>query len=217
MVIVMDDLGANASSVRQLLALDYPVTFAFWPHGAHTREGAAAAHAEGREILVHQPMEPVGYPQVRPGPNVLLNGMSRERIRRILASSIAAVPYAAGMNNHMGSRFTQNAAGVGEVVHFLKERGLFLLDSLTHSRSVFDREGRRLGIRSYRRNVFLDVTHTRAHVLKELERAQRIALLTGQAVAIGHPLPETLAALRDWQTMRDKKVRIVRLADLPRE
>lgn len=214
LVIVIDDLGASASALHRLLALDYPVTCAFWPHGAHTGEGARQAHALGREILVHQPMEPLGYPGVKPGPNVLLTGMDEGRIRRLLNASLAAVPYATGLNNHMGSRFTQSASGVDAVIRFLRERGLFMLDSVTHARSVFAREGRRLGITHYRRNVFLDVTHTRAAVLEELRRAERIALLTGQAVAIGHPLPETLAALEDWQRLRNREVRIVRLRDL---
>lgn len=213
LVIVIDDLGASESALQRLLALDFPVTLAFWPHGAHTREGARAAHARGREILVHMPMEPLGYPRVKPGPGVLLTSMNAGRIRELVRAGIGAVPHAAGLNNHMGSRFTQQAAGVGVVLQALKEQGLFMLDSLTHNRSVFAREARRLGVASYRRNVFLDVDHSRAKVLEELRRAERIALMTGQAVAIGHPLPGTLAALKDWERLRDKRVRIVRLRD----
>lgn len=214
LVIVIDDLGANDAALRKLLALDFPVTCAFWPHGAHTRTGARAAHAAGREVLVHQPMEPIGYPKVKPGPNVLLAGMNEARIRSILNDSIAAVPYAVGLNNHMGSKFTQQPDGVRAVIRLLKERGLFMLDSLTHKNSVFAAQGRQLGIENYKRNVFLDVVHSRDAVMAELRRAERIALFTGQAVAIGHPLPETVAALKEWQGLRNKKVRIVRLRDL---
>ncbi|MDL2290672.1 divergent polysaccharide deacetylase family protein [Desulfovibrio sp. OttesenSCG-928-F20] len=217
LVIVIDDLGANASALKQLLELDFPVTAAFWPHGAHTTAGARAAHAKGREIIVHLPMEPLGYPKVQPGPKVLLSGMDEARIRKTVLEGIAAVPHAVGLNNHMGSRFTQSREGVGAVIRLLKERGLFMLDSVTHSRSVFAAEGRRLGIEHYRRNVFLDVEHSRTAVLEALKRAERIALLSGQAVAIGHPLPQTLAALKDWQRLRDKRVHIVKLRDLAQE
>lgn len=217
LTIVIDDLGASRSAINKLLALNYPVTFAFWPHGAHTREGAAAAHAKGREILVHLPMEPLGYPKVQPGPNVLLTSMDKSVIRRITEAGIAAVPFASGLNNHMGSRFTQFAPGVDAVLGVLRERGLFMLDSLTHNRSVFALQARRLGVEHYRRNVFLDVEHPRAKVLDALRKAEKIALLTGQAVAIGHPLPETLAALQDWQHRRNKEVRIVRLRDLAQD
>jgi hypothetical protein len=202
LAIVIDDLGLSESAVRQLLDLNYPVTCAFLPHG------------KGREILVHQPMEPIGYPRLKPGPNALLTGMSDSQIRRILDASIAAVPHAVGLNNHMGSKFTQQTDGVNMVVRVLKERGLFMLDSLTHKNSVFVSQGKRMGIEHYSRNVFLDASPSREKILEELRRAERIALFTGQAVAIGHPLPETLGALKDWQYLRNREVRIVRLSEL---
>ena len=217
LVIVIDDLGASISAVQRLLALDFPVTCAFWPHGAYTRKGASAAYAQGLEILVHQPMEPLGYPQIKAGPNTLLSTMNEGQIRRILNASLAAVPHAVGLNNHMGSRFTQHQGVVHAVIRLLAERGLFVLDSYTHHLSVFAAEGKRLGIEHYRRNVFLDVVHTRSKILEELQRAERIALLTGQAVAIGHPLPETLDALAEWQVMRNKEIRIVKLRDLAQD
>ncbi|MDR1946481.1 MAG: divergent polysaccharide deacetylase family protein [Desulfovibrio sp.] len=214
--IVMDDLGAKRLPTQSLLALDYPVTLAFWPHGPFTREGAEAAAAAGREVLIHQPMEPLGYPGVRPGPNVLLTGMDPDRIRAVLTSSLAAVPHASGLNNHMGSRFTRSAAGVDSVIEFLRAHKLFMLDSVTHPDSVFAAEGRRLGLEHYRRDVFLDVVHSRAAVMEALRKAESLALRNGRAVAIGHPLPETMDALKEFERTRDKKIRIVRLRDLNR-
>ena len=216
MVIVIDDLGASQTAAQQLLALDYPVTFAFWPHGNHTRQDAEAAHRAGREILIHLPMEPLGYPRVRPGPNVLLVGMPPEKIQAIIDAAVAAVPHAVGLNNHMGSRFTQNTTGTDEVAAGLKRHGLFALDSLTHNSSVFAARARQYGLETYQRNVFLDVTASRSKIIDELKRAEHIALLTGQSIAIGHPLPETLSALKEWQRVRNKEVRIVRLQDLER-
>ena len=216
LVIVLDDLGEGFGPIRRLLALNYPVTFAFWPHGANTREGAVAAHAAGREILVHQPMEPLGYPRVQPGPDVLRAGMGARRIREIVEKNIARVPHAVGLNNHMGSQFTQDAGSVDAVLNVLRDRGLFMLDSVTHAHSVFYNRARALGVRAYRRGVFLDVEATREKVLEELKHAERIALLSGQAIAIGHPLPGTLAALEEWQHLRDPSVIIVPLSELQR-
>ena len=214
LVIVIDDLGNSMSAVRELLALSVPVTFAFWPDSPHGAEGARLAHNSGREILVHQPMEPVGYPKVQPGPRTLFARMDAGRIQREVDISLGKIPYAVGLNNHMGSRFTQSREGSRAVAEAVKRRGFFLLDSVTHSRSVLYAEGRKAGVQSFRRNVFLDVTATRSAVLTELRRAERIALLTGQAIAIGHPLPETLAALKEWDGKRNMNVRVVRLQDV---
>lgn len=217
LVIVMDDLGASSKALQRLIKLNFPVTCAFWPHGAHTKEGARAAHAAGQEILAHQPMEPVGYPEVKPGPNVLLVGMSAAQIQEIVKKNLALVPHAVGLNNHMGSRFTQHSREVDAVLYVLRDYGLFMLDSVTHGRTIFMDRAKKLGVKHYRRNVFLDVEPTRAGVLAQLKQAERIALLTGHAVAIGHPLPETLAALQEWQNTRNKEVQVVRLRDLPQE
>jgi polysaccharide deacetylase 2 family uncharacterized protein YibQ len=41
-----------------------------------------------------------------------------------------------------------------------------------------------------------------------------VARKTGTCIAIGHPYPETLAALETWQEIRDHTIRLVRLHDL---
>ncbi len=214
MVIVIDDLGANRKSLNTLLELDYPVTMAFWPFAAHTKSGARRAHETGREVLVHYPMQPVGHPGVDAGPGVLLGSMTADRIRGLVEQGIERVPYAVGLNNHMGSAFTQDRSGIGVVVSVLKEKGLFSLDSLTHGRSRFYTEAAELGIPAFRRNVFLDHERDRKSIIRQLKQAERIANLTGKCIAIGHPLPETLQALKEWQWMRDKSIRLVRLADI---
>lgn len=217
LVIVIDDLGESKKAVKELLALNYPVTFAFWPFSGYAKEGAVLAHKAGREILVHYPMQPVGHPQVKAGPGVLLVGMDGGRIQALVEQGIARVPHAVGLNNHMGSRFTQDRVGVANVLAVLKRKKMFVLDSLTHGRSVFGKEASRFGVRAYKRNIFLDHTTSKAEVLTQLKKAERIALLTGHCVAIGHPHKETLSALKDWQRMRDRSVLIVRLQDIQPE
>ncbi len=215
--IVMDDIGANMDAVNRLLALDFPVTFSVWPYSAHAREAANAAHARGREVMLHQPMEPLGYPKVKPGPGVLLHDMPPAERRAILQESLKRVPHIAGVNNHMGSRLTQEGPIMREVAQTLAGRGLFVLDSLTHPRSRLQQEAASQGLPSYRRDVFLDDVATRAHVLNQLRQAEKVALLSGRAIAIGHPLPETLSALKEWEKVRDKSIKIVPLKTLTPE
>ena len=214
LVLVMDDLGQSMPAVRRLLDLPYPVTFAIWPDSSHAREAALAAHAAGREIIVHQPMEPLGYPKVKPGPGALMAGADEAFIEEQIRKAFAKVPYAVGLNNHMGSRFTQNGAGVRAVLRVLRAKNMLALDSVTHPASQFYAEGLRHGLPTLRRDVFLDVTAKREAVLQQLRKAEKVALLTGHAVAIGHPLPETLAALQEWGRTRNTQVTLVRLMDL---
>ena len=146
----------------------------------------------------------------------MLRNTSAGQIRLLTEQALARVPYAVGLNNHMGSRFTRDREGVRVVLEILRGRNLFMLDSLTHPRSVFYDEALQMNVRAYRRDVFLDNTISRQAILDNLRRAEETALLTGRAIAIGHPHPETLAALKEWERLRNPSVRIVRLRDLPR-
>lgn len=214
LAIVIDDIGESMGAVRDLLKLDYPVTFAVWPRSSHAREAAEAAHRAGREVMIHQPMEPLKYPSVKPGPGAIYVRMGSDEIEAMLRDNLARVPHAVGLNNHMGSRFTQDVRGVRAVCEALEGKGLFVLDSVTHSGSVFYREARRAGLPAGKRNVFLDVIHDKRNIMFQLDKAARVAHEQGVAVAIGHPLAETVAALKEWQRTRDKSVRIVTMRQL---
>lgn len=213
-VIVIDDLGENVAFARDLANLGFPVTFAIWPRASHTREVAKIAQDAGMEIIVHQPMEPVSYPQMKPGPGAVYVRMTPEEISATVAKNLELVPGAVGLNNHMGSRFTQDAEGVAAVLRVLKSRRFMALDSLTHPKSVFSRVAKSMGVAGCTRDVFLDVVRSERSVLHQLIKAERIAEKKGSAVAIGHPFPETLAGLRQWVQTRDASVTPVNLATL---
>ncbi len=214
LVIVIDDIGESMARAKRLLALDFPITMAVWPRGTHAVAAARLAHESGAEVIIHQPMEPEGYPKVNPGDGVILRGMGEAEIRALLADSITRVPFATGMNNHMGSRLTQNEEAMRVVCAVLRERGFYMLDSLTHPKSRFAATAVRAGGPAFKRDIFLDVDASKDKVLAQLRKAERMALVKGQAIAIGHPLPGTLAALEEWQSVRDKGINVVRLKDL---
>lgn len=214
LVIVMDDLGESKRQAARILALDYPVTFAVWPHSTHAGAVARLACEAGAELIIHQPMEPEGYPRVNPGAGVILEGMSADEVRAVLDASFALVPGASGLNNHMGSRLTQNEAAMRLVAAELSARGLLALDSLTHARSRLFKAASEAGAPAFKRDIFLDVEGDKDKILVQLKKAEQVALLKGQAIAIGHPLAATLAALEEWQNTRDKRIAVVRLKDL---
>ncbi|UZP67406.1 divergent polysaccharide deacetylase family protein [Desulfovibrio mangrovi] len=214
LAIVIDDLGESVSAARKLVALSYPVTFAIWPRATHTRQVAELGAKHGEEIIIHQPMEPEGYPEVRPGPGTVFVQMTPDQIHTVIADNLTKVPEAVGINNHMGSRFTQNRAAVQAAMEELRKHNLFVLDSWTHSKSKLFAEARNAGLRAYKRSVFIDVIRDVSSIVHQLEKAERIALTTGEAIAIGHPLPETLAALKQWEAKRNKAVTVVTVGSL---
>jgi len=212
LAIVIDDLGENMQTANALLALRIPITFAIWPHARLARETALAAHDAGCAVLIHQPMEALDA-NASPGPNPLRVGMSRSRMEAIFRQSLARVPHAEGLNNHMGSRFTSQPGVVRLLCEIMADSGLFVLDSVTHPASVLYEEAHAAGIPAARRDVFLDAKAGKAAVLAQLREATRLALHGRQVIAIGHPRTDTLTALHEWNNARDPRLRLLLLRD----
>lgn len=213
LTIVIDDLGESISAAHSLAGLSYPVTFAIWPRSSYAKEIGQVASAVSREIIIHQPMEPISA-DAKPGPGAVYVTMTPDEIRETIRTNLKLVPGAVGLNNHMGSKFTQKREAVRAVALEAKKSGLFVLDSMTHAKSVFFDEAKRQGLIAFRRNVFIDNVKEVPSTLHQLKKAERIALAKGTAIAIGHPYPTTLLALQEWEKQRNKKVAVVKLSEL---
>ena len=213
--IVMDDLGMDLASARALLAIDLPVTFAILPWNERAPQVAELAHQAGREVLIHLPMEPQGYPATNPGPEALLLGLNDAEIRRRIAGYRQRVPHAVGGNNHMGSRFTEDREKMQVVIEELQGAGLFFLDSMTSGSSVAFEVARDAGVPATRRDRFLDNVQDTAKIAAELRKLARQAARQGSAVGICHPYPQTLQALRqEAETFAREGVEVVPVSRL---
>lgn len=193
--IVIDDLGQDLEAARRLLALPYPLTFSVLPYLRHSGETAEEAHRAGREVMLHWPMQPEPGSPIAPGKGEIKVGMPLGEVAQTLQADLASVPHAVGVNNHMGSRATSDAALMAEVMQVLAERHLYFVDSRTTGGSVALDAARRLGLPAFYRSVFLDDTETTAYSLGQLREFRRVVEEQGAALAIGHPHTTTLAAL----------------------
>jgi len=192
--IIIDDIGHCVSRARQFLDLKAPITFSILPRLPNSQDLAKEIHAQGREIMLHQPMEPYN-PDLDPGPGAIYLDDPGGEILRITEENIAGIPFALGVNNHMGSRFTEDKKKMSDVLKVVKERALFFVDSVTSHRSAAYQAARKLHVAAGHRNIFLDNRVEESAVLSQLIRLKRYALLYGQAIGIGHPFPETARAI----------------------
>jgi uncharacterized protein len=209
LVIVIDDLGESVHQARSLALLPFPVTFSVLPHNTRTAEVVELARAHGKDLLLHLPMEPTGYPYTaNPGPGALFVGMPDADLIAVLEADLKRVPGAIGVNNHMGSRFTEDGAGMRTILTELKRRNLFFLDSMTSPRSLAPALSRELQVGLLRRDIFLDNVQDVELIVYQLQKAEKLAMTKGYAVAIGHPYPETIKALEQWGRTRNGVIRV---------
>lgn len=213
--IIIDDIGPRYLEGKQAVALPGPVTTAFLPQTANTRDLAEAAHASGKEVMLHLPLEATNGKALGPGGITLQ--MDEAQFLHTLRENIDSVPHARGVNNHMGSLLTRHPGAMTWLMRELGARGNFyFIDSRTHADTVALQMAEEAGIPRAKRDVFLDNVQEADAIAAEFERLVALAKANGRAIAIGHPYPETMAFLADVlpRLERDFGVRLVPASDL---
>jgi hypothetical protein len=215
MAIVIDDLGGENHISKELLHWNLPITFSILPFTPHSKTLALEAHQRGKEVILHLPMEPHGYPKTKPGEGALLYEMDEEKLLRQLSKDIEAIPYIKGVSNHMGSRLMENPEKLRIILSELKRRGLFFLDNRTTPQTVGLQTAQSIGLRAMERSLFLDHSPSPEEIKEKLERLIQLSLATGKAIGIGHPHPSTLQSIKEIiPKIQEKGIDIVPLSSL---
>jgi uncharacterized protein len=214
LAIIMDDLGSDRAAAEAIFALGYPLTISVLPNHEHSAEIAEEAHRRGLQVMLHLPMQSVA--NETPEGQELHPGMPAQEVAALVDQFLQNVPDAAGVNNHQGSQATADAALMDELMPVLRDHHLFYVDSRTTAATVAYDTAQDFGVRSAFRNVpFLDDLAEVAAVRKQLQLALRGAREKGEAVAIGHPHPATLQALREVLPQAQRQgVRLVLASEL---
>jgi uncharacterized protein len=215
--VVIDDAGYDLDMLRKFVSLPLEITIAVLPDLPHSSEAARLAHENGKEVLLHQPMESLNGNN--PGPGAILSGQTDLQIREILKKNFESVPYATGMNNHMGSLITRDEAKMRVIIEFLRANDKYFLDSKTIENSVARNAAIAYNWTYLERDVFLDDDPDAAMIRKQLEKGMGIALQKGSAILIGHVQNrEVLEVLKESIPLfREKGLELTRLSNFIKE
>ena len=216
--VVIDDMGVSVPHTRDILSLEKPITASFLTYGAANRKQVKEAKEKGFEVMLHVPMMP--HAKADLAPVTLSPDMQEDEIKNDFVQMLDRYKGLGmkGINNHMGSLFTEDEKSLGYVMQILKDRNLFFLDSKTTAKSVGAKVAAEYGVPYIARDVFLDNENDYNYIMKQLRQTEKIAHMRGYAVAIGHPRTQTYLALRDWmKELPERKIRLVRLGDLVRD
>ncbi len=191
--IIIDDIGYQRNDLK-MVDLPYALTYAVLPHTPYGKSAAEQAFKQQKDVMLHMPMEATKRNTL--GPGALTEQMTRQEIHRTLQQALADIPYAIGINNHMGSLFTALDQPMAWTMEYLQQRQLFFVDSLTTPQSTAKRYAKRYNVTLLSRHVFLDNIQTQSAMEKQFQQLLNIARRHQTAIAIGHPYPETYRFLK---------------------
>lgn len=216
--IIVDDLGMDKYYVDRFAEISPDLTFAVLPNLPNSNYAADVAKSKGIDLLLHLPMEPKtvsGYNADDAGEGVLFVGQTKENILKSLESNLNAMPYAKGVNNHMGSKFTENRELMELVLRDLKDRGLFFVDSFTTAHSQGYQVAREIGMQTAKRDYFLDDRKKgKEYVAEQLRKLVEKSEKEGVAIGICHPYPQTVEVFTKELPSLSKRVDIVPVSEI---
>lgn len=212
--VIIDDLGYDRNMAESLMTLGLPLSYSILPNAPATERIVISACHKNCEIMLHLPMQPKNYPRLNPGPGTLLLSMDANEILEILSKDLERVAGARGVNNHMGSSFTENREKMLIILEELKRRNLFYIDSRTTANSIALELARQIGLAAQRRNVFLDNDPTLPSIRVQFERLLGISRQRGVAVGIAHPYEETVAILKEFSSVLRSEYQLVPASEI---
>jgi polysaccharide deacetylase 2 family uncharacterized protein YibQ len=214
LAIILDDVASDPAAVDSIFALHFPLTLSILPNHPLSTQIARQAHRQGYQVMLHLPME--SLTNETPESRELRPGMPAVEISSLLDSMLVNVPYVAGINNHQGSLATSDPRLMAELMPLLHNHNLFFIDSRTTTATIAYEAAESARVPCAFRNVpFLDDVREIGAIRRRLDLAAKDAREKGQAIAIGHPHPETLRALSEFLPLAESQgIHLVYASDL---
>lgn len=213
--IIIDDLGYQYEAGRRAINLPGAVSYAVLPKTPRGAQLAELAHARGKDVLLHLPLEAVERGGADEPGGIRLD-MSRSMFSQRFAEALESVPHAIGVSSHRGSLLTRHPGHMTWLMDEISRlEALFFVDSYTTPDSVALRIAAEAGVLALKRDVFLDHERSKEAISAELERLKELARENGHAVGIGHPFPETLDVLeKELPRLGEHGFELVAISDL---
>ncbi len=196
--VVVDDLGVMRRGTDRVLAMPAPLTLSWFPFAKNLADQVAQGQSRGHEATLHMPMQSFSNSTYQTGPDPLRIDLPPEVNLARLRAAMAAVPNTVGLNNHMGSVATHDAALMALVAREARAQGFLFLDSLTIGGSQGFRQADLAGVPAASRDIFIDDKNNPAFIQAALLEIEAHARKHGNVIAIGHPRPHTVEALEAW-------------------
>ncbi len=211
LAVVIDDIGYRSED-NAIYEMPLEVSVSIIPVSPYATERAEKAFVQQRDILIHQPMQPLSNIKIED--KALKIGMEKIQIQETIDYARKRVPYAIGLNNHMGSAATANQQLMTYLMEILANEQLFFLDSKTNSQSVASQTAKSFYIPTLERHLFLDDNNSLEDVQHHFDLAVRYAQENELAILIGHPRKNSIKVLKQGIKNLPDDIELVKISSL---
>lgn len=202
--IIVDDSGYSSRDCAYLKVIQYPVTVSILPNLAHSAEVAACAYKYNKGVMLHLPLEPHQNDEKYPENYIIKTSMSPTMAIKQFRHDLNNVPHVRGINNHMGSKATENRRLMAIIFNEMNANDLFFIDSRVTTKSICRALAQEKGIPFGERDIFLDNKNQREYIEGQFQALREKAQKQGYAIAIGHARPLS------WQIIKEQTENLTR-------
>jgi len=215
--IIIDDNGNSPTECTQIEGLSIPLAISVLPSWKYSRQTAICAHRVNKDVMLHLPLEPYENTEKYPDDYIIKTTMPPRVVVRKFRRALASVPFASGMNNHMGSKAMEDMGLMVVLFPEIKAKKMFFVDSKVTNRSVGVTAAKRYHVPFSARDVFLDNESDRAYIEGQFRELAALARKRGHAVGICHARPLTWQILKEQAlTLTQQGFEFVSIKDLLR-
>ncbi len=213
--LIFDDLGGSLQDIKDVHSLGIPLTVAILPDLKFSRNISHIADRCGFSVLVHLPMEPkIDTPAfVKERDNFIRSDRSVRENDRLLRRYLNSSRVAVGVNNHMGSRATEDRKLMHLVMQRLKDKGMVFIDSHTSDHSCCCEVAGQVKVLCVTSSGFLDAVDKPDEINIRITRLTEIAERRGKIVVIAHPRHNTFSVLRRRLPKLRKKIEFITIKE----
>jgi len=212
--LVFDDLGENLDDLKEVYSLGIPLTISIIPDLRFSKNIAHIGYRCGFSVFIHLPLEPendVYYK--RATYKFIHSGMPKRDIVLLTRQYLNSIRIATGVNNHMGSKATQDEELMRIIMDELKMRGLVFIDSRTTTKSVAYKIAQEKGLVCGYSEGFLDPADDKEVIKEKMSELIKQAKQKGKIIVIGHPRKNTIEFLKSELPSILKEVQFVTIKD----
>lgn len=195
--IIIDDWGQSTANCKYLKEIPEPLAVSILPGLRHTKDVANCAKLYHKLAMLHLPLEALHNYDFYPSDYIIKTTMKPALVSKIVDGDLSQLPSIEGVNNHMGSKATEDKSLMRIIFKKIKKKGLFFVDSMTARNTVCAGLADEMGLAFGKRDVFLDNINTREAITKQIMVLAQKARRKGYAVAIGHDRRLTMQVLKE--------------------